>query len=1353
MFALIPSQSTALERAVLHYLALLPTGGTLASLSQLINQFLPNTPKPSHTQLTQALKKWHDTGWIVGAATIQHARLSPQALVAVWADLADYPERLVLGQSELLQKDYRTSYGIADLQALQRSALYLQLFTQTPLDADGQKRLQDHPDWAASLFGQGEHAALLLQSLPEPTQRLVWASAIAYWLNTLSPLPCWPLPEPPALSPAAQDQLGLLQLLCHPSRAPLVEPPVGSAASILLALLRGEFARVVELSQHWLQQYGCPPGKRKPVVPEWLFHCYTAALLCQGDAGYDAFQHWMAEHKKWPEQVVWLGMSQQNGTSGVSLQDEAPRTVLRGWSGFWLALCCHWSERKAGKPAHPKPREDWNLAIMALRNTLRNGHYAFCEQELTGLLQRRTGQTPDLSWHQHGTTQPLTEIYQPAPAWQQALATLTRLYQPAPSSPSASSEYRLAWFVEVTKHQLVTLEPREQKYSAKGQWSKGRAVALRRLIGSEDPPPAYLCAQDRAALSAVHTEQQYYYGGYRYELDVEQALLGLVGHPAVFRTEAPDVRIDLLAGQPALHLAQKGGEIQVSLWPPKLAQADTLLLEQETPTRWRVFAITQDIHQISHIIGRGLSVPLSGKAQLLDAIAHIAPLIPVQSDMAELSQHLESVPANGMLYAHLLPLEAGLRLQLRVQPLAGGNDYPPGAGMMSLVGEQDGKAVQTQRDLAGERRAVKALLKRCPTLAASPKEGDEWQCADPQQALTTLTELQACPAELLQCVWPEGERMRLKGRRTLAQLSLGLKQQGDWFVLSGQLALDDGRVLQLRELLSLASQHGGQFVPLGERDWLALGDSLRQRLSVLAQLSDVSGKGEGVRLNPLTAPLLAELADEVGEFSADSAWDTHLARLQSLRDLPIALPERFQGALRDYQLEGFRWLARLAHWGVGACLADDMGLGKTVQMLALCLYRAGEGPQLVVAPTSVAQNWLVEAARFAPSLTLRPYHQQRNLDNLGGNDLVITSYGLLQQDQAHFAAVPWRTVLLDEAQAIKNPATRRAQAAMSLQAEFRLAASGTPIENHLGELWSLFRFLNPGLLGSQERFNQRFATPIANGDSQARQALKTLVQPFILRRTKAQVLTELPPRTEILHKVALSSDEQHLYEALRQEALAKLGQDDEQQAIQVLAEITRLRRFCCHPSLVLPNSTLAGSKLAAFAEIVRELLDNGHKALVFSQFVDHLALARQWLTEQGVPFQYLDGATPAKTRQARVEAFQRGEGQVFLISLKAGGAGLNLTEADYVIHLDPWWNPAVEDQASDRVHRIGQQRPVTVYRLITANTIEEQIIALHHAKRDLADSLLEGGDISAKLDAEALLAVLRGEPLRNDRTR
>jgi SNF2 family DNA or RNA helicase len=364
-------------------------------------------------------------------------------------------------------------------------------------------------------------------------------------------------------------------------------------------------------------------------------------------------------------------------------------------------------------------------------------------------------------------------------------------------------------------------------------------------------------------------------------------------------------------------------------------------------------------------------------------------------------------------------------------------------------------------------------------------------------------------------------------------------------------------------------------------------------------------------------------------------------------------------------------------------------------------------------------------------------------------DLLICSYGLLQQEDVAdmLAEVEWETIVLDEAQAIKNAATKRSQAAMRLQGKFKLLTTGTPIENHLGELWNLFQFINPGLLGSLDNFNQKFANAIErNQDKLARARLKKLIQPFILRRTKTQVLAELPSRTEILLHVQLSKEEQLFYEALRREAIEKLTNSDAnagQKHLQVLAEIMRLRRACCNAQLVKPGVNLASSKLALFGETVTELLDNGHKALVFSQFVDHLQIVKKYLEEHKISYQYLDGSTPAKERKKRVDAFQAGEGDVFLISLKAGGTGLNLTAADYVIHLDPWWNPAVEDQASDRAHRIGQLRPVTIYRLVAKGTIEDKIVDLHQHKRDLANSLLEGTEMSGKISTDDLLKMIR----------
>ncbi|MCP5049275.1 MAG: DEAD/DEAH box helicase, partial [bacterium] len=306
--------------------------------------------------------------------------------------------------------------------------------------------------------------------------------------------------------------------------------------------------------------------------------------------------------------------------------------------------------------------------------------------------------------------------------------------------------------------------------------------------------------------------------------------------------------------------------------------------------------------------------------------------------------------------------------------------------------------------------------------------------------------------------------------------------------------------------------------------------------------------------------------------------------------------------------------------------------------------------------------------------------------------------------------------------------------------------TGTPIENHLGELWSLFSFINPGLLGTLADFNRKFAGPIQKDNSiEARRQLKRLIRPFILRRTKTEVLEELPEKTEVLLSVETEPEEAAFYEALRQEALERIA-DTEGPAVQkrfrVLAEIMRLRRACCHPRLVAPGIGVGGAKLALLKELIEELRENRHKALVFSQFVDHLAIIREYLDEVGIAYQYLDGSTSLKNREKSIRAFQAGEGELFLISLRAGGFGLNLTAANYVIHMDPWWNPAVEDQASDRAHRIGQKRPVTIYRLVTGNTIEEKIVKLHKAKRGLADSLLSGADGSATLSVDQLIELI-----------
>jgi SNF2 family DNA or RNA helicase len=508
----------------------------------------------------------------------------------------------------------------------------------------------------------------------------------------------------------------------------------------------------------------------------------------------------------------------------------------------------------------------------------------------------------------------------------------------------------------------------------------------------------------------------------------------------------------------------------------------------------------------------------------------------------------------------------------------------------------------------------------------------------------------------------------------------------------------------------------------------------------------------GRRLHGLASQAVEELIDSAGKVQADKHWRELSARIKAAGAHTPVLPSTLQAELRDYQVEGFAWMSRLANLQMGACLADDMGLGKTIQTIAVMVEQQAKGACLVIAPTSVCHNWTCELERFAPTLTAHRLgaggERAAQIERMGPGDVLITSYGLMQTEEDGLTGRAWNMVVFDEAQNLKNAETKRTKVSQRLDAKFRVALSGTPIENYLDEIWSLFNTINPGLLGSRDGFQRRFAGPIEREKkSSARDALRALIRPFILRRTKSAVLSELPPRTELTITVQLPEAERAFYEAVRLKALENIEEakgPTGQRKLQILAEITKMRRACCHPALIDPQTELESAKLNAFLELIDELLRNRHKALVFSQFLGHLEKVRIELDKRGVHYQYLDGSTPAQQRAERVAAFQAGKGDLFLISLKAGGSGINLTAADYVIHLDPWWNPAVEDQASDRAHRIGQTRPVTVYRLVVEDSIEERILELHKHKRDLAADLLDGAEASGRLSEDELIGLIRG---------
>jgi superfamily II DNA or RNA helicase len=1024
------------------------------------------------------------------------------------------------------------------------------------------------------------------------------------------------------------------------------------------------------------------------------------------------------------------------------------KTNKLAYERLFHALLLYWvgeTEMMTGNPKNNVFLAD--LAGFCLQ--AQSAGYGWYAAVSSSLLQRLKYQNEAcLQITQQYLQSPFKEIIDLLPqvsAWQRALDALTQLT--AEPSAAVHQELRMIWSLSLINN-VVILEPKEQRLGKNGRWTKGRPIAFKRLY-QDMADFGYLSEQDRRICAHIQAEKEPAYYGYsskEYYVLPDSAIIAAVGHPHIFwaNQEALNVPVDITLAEPQLLVKERQENLHISLIPEITAKN---IIAQKTASDGLLVYVINDAHrQVGEILGKnGLTVPATARQQVIDSIASIASMLTVQSDIGGTSSHAENVAADSRLHIHLQPVGQGIQIELFVQPFSdGGPLYKPGVGGATVLAEIDGKQLQTTRDFKLENRYLEQILSECPELYAVKEP--KWLLDDAESALEALLHLQAL-GDFAVLEWPKGKKIHLSREAGLSQAQFSVRKEKDWFSVEGGVQIDDEQILDMQRLMNLLNSSSGRFLKLEDGQIITLTRELRQRLDDLAGLGDV--QKNQVRFHPLAALALDEIT--VGmSITAGKPWKDQLVRLNEMGDLNPQPPSTLQGELRDYQREGFQWMMRLAHWGAGACLADDMGLGKTVQALALILSRAPQGPALILAPTSVCINWLEECQRFAPTLNVHQFgtgDRQDMLDAAGPFDLIVCSYGLLQTEGERLAQKQWHTLVADEAQAIKNALTKRSKAAMALQADFKLITTGTPIENHLGELWNLFNFINPGLLGSLKKFNERYAQAIENQqDHEVQQRLRKLLRPFILRRLKNDVLTELPSRTEVTLHVELSPEERTLYEALRRNAMQTMMANTEQpghKQLKILAEIMKLRRACCHPRLVMEESTLGSSKLQAFEELVDELLDNRHKALVFSQFVGHLTLIRELLDKKGIAYHYLDGSTPVPQRKKAVNSFQAGEGDLFLISLKAGGTGLNLTAADYVIHMDPWWNPAVEDQASDRAHRMGQKRPVTIYRLVAKDTIEDKIVDLHKHKRDLANSLLEGGEVSGKMSVEDMMALIK----------
>lgn len=806
----------------------------------------------------------------------------------------------------------------------------------------------------------------------------------------------------------------------------------------------------------------------------------------------------------------------------------------------------------------------------------------------------------------------------------------------------------------------------------------------------------------------------------------------LVGHPRVIDGVGRPLTVEI--AKPSLRVRSEGNALVAEV------------LAGETPLPLLDYKRIEVIRDGDRILC--LDVPDEAYVNL-ERVLELAPLLPPEAGPA-LLQRLGNllrdveididpelvgpeVAAEPRPTVHLAAHSAGITVEAYVEPLPGGPRYAPGGGPARVM-RSAAPAAHTQRDLAAERRLADEVLATLGLEGSGP-----WELGTPEDLLDLLARLDGLGDRVL-VAW-EGPPKRRLQKIEADKLNVTVRRTGDWLALGGNAEVD-GVLVELELLLGAAL--AGRRAVLVANGVVEIEASLAEHLREVARIAGADGQ----QLPRLAAGEVAALEEAGVHVDGVPGWLAVVEGPRRAATAEIAVPSAFRGTLRDYQRDGFDFLARLALWAPGALLCDDMGLGKTLQALALLLHRAEAGPALVVAPMSVVENWRREAARFAPDLLVVVHQGSSRERELrpGAGQIVLTSWDLLVRDDEILGSVPWATVVFDEAHAAKNPTSKRAQAARQLPAAFRVGLTGTPVENRLSDLWSLAAIAVPGLFGTWDSFRTRFATPIENRrDPHARAALRRLLAPFLLRRTKVQVAADLPPREEIVERLTLSPAERATYDRARIAAKAEIessGLPQPARRFLLLKALTKLRQLACDPALVEPATPGQATKIARLVERAVELRAEGRRALVFSSFVRLLDRAEAALREAGLLTLRLDGSTSAPDRASRVSAFQDGQADLFLISLKAGGVGLNLTAADTVLHLDPWWNPAAEAQAADRAHRIGQTRPVTIYKLVSEGTVEEGVLAMQADKRDLVASVLEDEGGAGPVSIEELQALV-----------
>ena len=807
--------------------------------------------------------------------------------------------------------------------------------------------------------------------------------------------------------------------------------------------------------------------------------------------------------------------------------------------------------------------------------------------------------------------------------------------------------------------------------------------------------------------------------------------------------------VEIIKEEPYLEFEGKGSVIEISTNAGQNTDGSVLwhTVKMDSQTCFRL--ITTNVIQRSVIksmlqIGKLPSTALMSAKKTIESLKGI---IAIRESILDLSTE-PSVLSKGILAVRVSPEGHEYLVKVAATALEEGNvRLVPAEGEDVVYDEVDGLTHCVNRNIAQEYANFKQLHTFLEGKSkAEVLNGSEYKIWTLEGLLLLLAFVYDNRDKYFM-EWPEGSPLKFRGDVKSSDIDIVVQSDMEWFTVEGEVIIS-GKKYSLSDLVNMCCIDGVEgFVKLSEDEYIRMSEKLKKHIALMNAFPSDASKRRQVAKFQVGA--LAKTLEGL-KTHLDGEYTQFLSKTKRAFDLNPELPQTITAQLRDYQQEGFKWMCRLDAWGAGACLADDMGLGKTLQALAFLAYKADEGASLVIAPKSVVLNWVSETLKFTEGLNVivlnNSTKRATDIKAAGPRDIILCTYGLLATEADNLKKKEWNVVCLDEAHQIKNRQTISSHTVMGMRAKSRIILTGTPLQNNLSELWNLFQFINPGLLGPWPYFRDSFMIPTL--DNQHKLLLKDMTQPFILRRTKKDVLSELPEKLLNTHYVEMTEQESKVYEEMRRLAELKFKRhktrEEKKEAetldLNFFTELMKLRQAACSMRLVHQQWLEPSSKIMALMEILDNVLqDKDNNVIVFSQFTSFLDMIKPELKRREIDYLYLDGQTPLEKRQQIVGEFQEGKRQLFLSSLKAGGLGINLTAANYVILLDPWWNPAIENQAMDRAHRIGQKRVVSVIRLISSQTIEEKIMRLHETKQNLSDDILDGTAESYKLTYEDVM--------------